>query len=300
VSVIRIDTEPGDIVATSPAESIFRSPRAFGRRKTIVRSWLTTPSIIALGLLTVVALAAPLLAPHDPLKPVGAPFSAPGTDGALLGTDQVGRDILSRILYGLQSSWFASIVVVFAGAAIGCAIGVVAGLRGGRVDAVLMRVTELFLALPWITVVIAIVAALGPSLKHTVIAITAVAWPYYARIIRTEIRALAARPHMEAARLSGESSLRLGLRHLLPGALPTVIINMSLDLGGLVVVLGSLSFLGLGAQPPSPELGAMSAQGMNYVLSAWWVPVMPGIAIFVLAMIANLSGDGIRELMEDR
>jgi peptide/nickel transport system permease protein len=274
---------------------------AFAPRRTAwLARWASKPAVVGLALFAVVATVAPLLAPNDPLAPVGVPFSPPGTDGALLGTDQIGRDILSRVLYGLQTSWFAALGIVCLAMLVGAAVGVVAGLFGGKVDAVLMRATEVCIALPGVIVVIAVVAALGPSMPHTIVALAIVSWPYYARIVRTEIRGLAARPHIEAARVAGESRFRLAVRHLLPGAFPVLVVSITLDLGGLVVALGGLSFLGLGQQPPAPELGAMTSQGMTYVLEYWWVPIMPALAIFVTAMVANLGGDGVRDLMEDR
>jgi peptide/nickel transport system permease protein len=163
-----------------------------------------------------------------------------------------------------------------------------------------MRVTDAFLALPGPVLAIAVVAALGPSLWHTLIAVSVVWWPFYARIMRGEIRALAARPHVEAARLAGAGRLRIALRHLLPGALAPTMVTASLDVGNLVLTLAALSFLGLGAPAPAPELGAMSARGLPYLLQEWWVPVMPGVAVMVLALVANLAGDGLRDLAGKR
>jgi peptide/nickel transport system permease protein len=147
---------------------------------------------------------------------------------------------------------------------------------------------------------IAVVASLGPSFWHTLFAVALVWWPFYARIVRGEVRALAARPHLEAARLAGASAPRRALRHLLPGAVPAVVVTASLDVGNLVVTLASLSFLGLGAPEPAPELGAMAARGLQYLLQEWWVPVMPALAVFALAFASNLAGDALRDLMGDR
>lgn len=253
-----------------------------------------------LGLLTVVALAAPVLAPHGPLDVVGMPSSAPGTDGFLLGSDSVGRDILSRVLYGLRSSWFAALAVVALGLFLGGLVGLVAGTRGGWVDTVLMRITDGFLALPAAVVAIAVVAALGKGLVNTLIAVSIVWWPFYARIVRGEIRALAVRPHVEAARLAGAGSIRIALRHLLPGALPAAVVTASQDLGILVLTLAGLSFLGLGQAAPAPELGADAARNLSYLLQDWWIPVVPALAVAVLALAANVAGDGIRNLLSGR
>ncbi len=253
-----------------------------------------------LVLVTVVALAAPLLAPHGPLTPVGLPTSPPGTDGFLLGSDSVGRDILSRVLFGLRSSWLSALVVVTSGLLVGGLVGLVAGARGGWADNVLMRVTDAFLALPAPVVAIAVVASLGPGLSHTLIALSIVWWPFYARIVRGEIRTLAARPHVEAARLAGTGQVRIALRHLLPGAVPAAVVTASLDIGALVLTLAGLSFLGLGRSAPSPELGADSARNLSYLLQDWWIPVMPGLVVALLSLAANVAGDGVRNLMSTR
>lgn len=253
----------------------------------------------ALGLVTLLALLAPWLAPHGTTLPAGPAF-APPFHKFWLGTDEVGRDILSRVLFGLRTSWFAAVVVIASGVLIGGLIGLVAGTAGGWVDNLLMRVTDVFLALPGPILAIAVVAALGPSLEHTLIAVAIVWWPFYARIVRGEVRALAARPHLEAARLAGTARVRLATRHLLPGAIPATLVTASLDVGNLVLTLAGLSFLGLGAPAPAPELGAMSARGLTYLLEQWWVPVMPALAVMFLALVANVGGDGLRDLLGDR
>jgi peptide/nickel transport system permease protein len=257
---------------------------------------------IAIGLLAAITLTAvltPLIAPHQPNLVAGNPFVHPGTR-FLLGTDEVGRDIFSRVLFGLRTSWFASLGVIASGVLVGGLIGLVAGTAGGWVDDVLMRFTDVFLALPGPILAIAVVAALGPSLQHTLLAVGIVWWPFYARIVRGEVKALAARPHVEAARLAGVGRVRLAVRHLMPGAIPAVMVTASLDVGNLVLTLAGLSFLGLGAPAPAPELGAMAARGLTYLLQQWWVPVMPGLVVLFLALLANLAGDGLRDLLGDR
>jgi peptide/nickel transport system permease protein len=254
--------------------------------------------IAILGLTTVIAVAAPLLAPHAPTLPVHAgSFVSPGR-GGLLGTDDLSRDVLSRVLYGIRASWLSALVVIASGVLIGGVIGLVAGATGGWVDSALMRFTDLFLALPGPVLAIAVVAALGPSLPHTLLAVGIVWWPWYARIVRGEVRAQAVRPHVDAARLAGVGRTRRAVRHLLPGALPAVLVTASLDVGNLVLTLAALSFIGLGSPPPSPELGAMAARGMPYLLGHPWIPLAPAVAVFVLAFAANLAGDGIRDLLE--
>jgi peptide/nickel transport system permease protein len=256
--------------------------------------------IALLALVTLVAIFARLLAPYDPVQPIGDLNLPPGSVGHLLGTDAIGRDLLSRTLWGIQTSWFAALAVVLSGLIIGGVIGVVAGVSGGFVDSLLMRFTDLFLALPGTLVAIAIAAALGANLTNTLIGISIVWWPYYARIIRGEVRSLAARPHVEAAKLAGVGRFRLVFRHILPGVVPTAIVAASLDIGNVVLLLAGLSFIGLGQAEPAPELGADTARALDQLLSQWWVPVIPGIAVLLLSLIANLGGDAIRTLLAGR
>lgn len=251
-------------------------------------------------LVTLVVLLVPFLAPHSPLVPAGAAFQPPGHGGFILGSDSVGRDELSRVLYGMRTSWFSALAVIASGLIIGVTIGSVAAVAGGWVDTALMRFTDIFLSLPGPVLAIAVVAALGPSLIHTLIGVGIVWWPFYARVVRGEIRALAARPHLEAAKLSGVKVIKRTFRHLLPGTLPALVVTASLDIGNLVLTLAGLSFLGLGAPAPAPELGAMSARNLTYLLQDYWTAVMPGIGILILALVGNLAGDGLRSLMKDR
>jgi peptide/nickel transport system permease protein len=252
------------------------------------------------GVATLIAVFAHGLAPHDPLMPVGPPQLAPGEQGFLLGTDGIGRDLLSRVLYGWQTSWFAAIAVICSGILIGGLIGLAAGTLGGWIDATLMRITDGFLALPAPVIAIAVSATLGPGLSHTLLAVAVVWWPFYARIVRGEIRALRSRPYVEAARLAGAGRARLALRHLLPGCVPAVVITASLDIGNLVLTLAGLSFLGLGQPAPTPELGADSARTLSFLLQQWWIPTMPGLAVMAMALIGNVAGDGVRHLLRDR
>ena len=248
-------------------------------------------ALLPVGVMTLIALALPILATHSALSVTSAgPFHAPSFSYPL-GTDDVGRDMFSRVLYGIRESWFSALGVITVGALLGALVGALAGAFGGPLDTVLMRLTDLFLALPAPVIAIALVAALGPSLFHALIALTVVWWPWYARIVRAEVRAHASRPHADAAKLTGVSRPRLVFRHLLPGALAPVIVTMSLDVGNLILALAMLSFIGLGAPPPAPELGAMSAQGLEYLLAYWWVPVAPAVAAALLALVANLLGD---------
>jgi peptide/nickel transport system permease protein len=250
---------------------------------------------------TLVAVFARLLAPYNPIQPVGAINLPPLSPGHLLGTDGIGRDLLSRTLFGIQVSWLSALVVVASGLLIGGTIGLIAGATGGWVDSVLlMRITDLFLALPGALVAIAIVAALGSGLLNTLIGVALVWWPYYARIVRGEVKALAARPHVEAAKLAKVGRTRILTRHLMPGVVPTAVVTASLDVGNVVLLLAALSFLGLGQRAPAPELGADTARTLSQLLSQWWVPGVPGLAVLLLTLIANLGGDAIRSLIPVR
>jgi peptide/nickel transport system permease protein len=252
------------------------------------------------AILTVIALLAPLLAAHGSLEVTdGGPFASPSTH-ALLGTDEIGRDVLSRVLYGIRTSWLSALAVIALGAAFGSLVGAIAGAVGGWVDTVLMRITDLFLSLPAPVLAIAVIASLGPSLTNTLLALSIVWWPWYARIVRGEVRALAARPHAEAARLAGVRRSRLVLRHLLPGAIAPVVVTMSLDVGNLILALAGLSFIGLGAPAPAAELGAMSARGLDYLFGHPWVPIAPAVAVALLALAANLTGDLINRRIDER
>ena len=254
--------------------------------------------IVVLALVSLVAIFAPWLAPHGTSESLGiGSFHAP-TWAAPMGTDDLGRDVFSRVIFGIRASWLSAIVVIASGVAIGGIIGLVAGAAGGIVDAVLMRITDLFLALPGPLLALAVVAIIGPSLRNTLVAVAIVWWPWYARIVRAEVHALAVRPHVDAARLSGARGTRLALRHLLPGAFAPILVTASLDVGNLVLTLAGLSFLGLGAPPPAPELGSMTARALPYLLGHWWIPVFPALGVFALAFAANLAGDALQDIFD--
>jgi peptide/nickel transport system permease protein len=255
---------------------------------------------IALITVTVFTAIAPLLAPHDAEIPIDVPYLPPFSSGALLGTDQVGRDVFSRVLFGMQVSWLSALLIVAISACIGTVIGLLAGYVGGILDRLLMAVVDFFLALPAAILAIVIAAVLGPSLKNALIAIGILSWPYYARLVRAEIRSLIARPHVEAARMGGNGHGRIMFRHLLPGAWPVLLVTITLDLGGIIVILAGLSFLGLGRPSPAPELGAMASQGLPFLITNWWIPIVPATCVAVLALVANLAGDGLRNILKDQ
>ncbi|AQA05276.1 ABC transporter permease [Mycobacterium sp. MS1601] len=291
MAVITDATLPAPAVATGKPRRALVMPTS----RAMLANWA---GFSLLFLVTLVALAVPLISPYDPLVPAGMPLQPPGSADFLLGTDNIGRDILSRVLYGVRSSWFAALVVVAIGLAIGGLVGLIAGTAGGWIDTLLMRITDAFLSLPAPVLAIAVVAALGPGFVHTLIAVSIVWWPFYARLVRGEVARLAARPHVEAARLAGVGPFRLAFRHLMPGAVPNALVAASLDIGTLILTLAALSFLGLGQSAPAPELGADAARNLSYFLQQWWIPVMPGLGVLVLALIGNIAGDSLRNLMK--
>lgn len=251
------------------------------------------------ALLVLALIVLPLVLPYDPTDLVDQPLLSPSWAHPF-GVDDLGRDLLSRVIYGMRMSLLSAVVVITSGVVLGGVIGLVAGMAGGWVDAGLMRLTDLFLALPGPLLVLAIVAALGPSLEHTLVGVSIVWWPWYARVVRGQVRAAVSMAHVETARLVGLGPVRVALRHVLPHALGPVVVTASLDVGNVILLLASLSFLGLGSPDPASELGAMTARGLTYLLTNSWVAVIPAAAVFLLTFTANFAGDGIRDVMVQR
>jgi peptide/nickel transport system permease protein len=248
----------------------------------------------------IIAILAPLLAPYAPDAQNLADRLQPPGPAHWLGTDELGRDILSRLIFGARVTLGIVALVSVVTAPIGLVLGCTAGYFGGWVEATLMRVTDVFLALPRLILALAFVAALGPGIENAVLAIAIVSWPPYARVARAETLALRHAEFIDAARLAGASGGRIVLRHIMPLCLPSVIVRMSLDMAGVVLIAAGLGFLGLGAQPPTAEWGAMIATGRQYMLDHWWVAAMPGIAIAVLSLGFNLLGDGLRDWLDPK
>ncbi|MGF6292410.1 peptide/nickel transport system permease protein [Paraburkholderia youngii] len=254
-----------------------------------------------LVLLMIVAVIGPWIAPHDPLTQVLSDrLLPPGSASHWLGTDQLGRDILSRIIYGSHLTLSIAILVVVVVVPIGLMIGTTAGFFGGWVDNVLMRVTDIALAFPKIVLALAFAAALGPGVFNAVIAISITAWPAYARLARAETLRLVQADFIHSARLLGASNLRILLRYIVPLCSSSVIVRATLDMAGIILTVAGLGFLGLGAQPPSPEWGFMVASGRNVLLDAWWVATIPGFAILLVSLAFNLLGDGLRDVFDPR
>lgn len=263
---------------------------------------LAVVGLAIIAMLLLIAVFANLLAPHDPLSGnlAGARLLPPGSDGYLLGTDDQGRDILSRILYGSRITLLVVTLVAVIAAPVGLVIGSVAGYVGGWIDAILMRITDIFLAFPKLVLALAFVAAVGPGIENAVAAIALTSWPPYARIARAETLALRNSDYIAAVRLMGASPFRIVFRHVMPMCLSSVIVRVTLDMAGIILTAAGLGFLGLGAQPPLPEWGAMIASGRRFILDQWWVATMPGIAILIVSLGFNLLGDGLRDALDPR
>lgn len=256
--------------------------------------------LLIIGLLIVLAFFAPVLAPYDPLTTNTAfRLHAPSGEHAF-GTDQLGRDIFSRVLYGARISLRIAILTAVIALAIGAPLGIVSGYFRGYVDDLLMRVTDMFMAFPRLILAMAIAAALKPTLENVVIAISLAAWPAYARLARSVTLGIREENYIEAARALGASVRRLLARHVLPGVVSPMVIQVSLDMGGILLTAAGLGFIGFGAQPPTPEWGLMISQGRNYITAQWWVSTFPGLAISLVVLGFNLLGDGIRDVLDPR
>jgi peptide/nickel transport system permease protein len=256
--------------------------------------------LIIIALLVVAALAG-VLAPYSPtfgdLK--NARLLAPSAEH-WFGTDDLGRDILSRILYGSRWTLYVVILVAIIAAPIGLLVGTVAGYAGGWTDAVLMRITDIFLAFPKLILALAFVAALGPGIENAVLAIAITSWPPYARIARAETLTVRNSDYIKAVQLMGASPFRIVLRHIMPLCISSLIVRVTLDMAGIILTAAGLGFLGLGAQPPLPEWGTMIASGRRFVLDQWWVAGAPGFAILIVSLGFNLLGDGLRDALDPR
>jgi peptide/nickel transport system permease protein len=269
------------------------------------RRWLAFRSnplaLVGLGIvltLLLVAAFAPQIATHDPLAQNLADRLQPISAAHWFGTDSLGRDIFSRIVYGTRITLFIVLLVVVTVGPIGLLVGATAGYFGGWVDTVLMRITDIFLAFPRLILALAFVAALGPGLENAVIAIACTAWPPYARVARAETLVVRNSDYIAAVRLLGASGARIVLRHIVPICVPSVIVRATLDMAGIILTAAGLGFLGLGAQPPLPEWGAMIAAGREQIFDQWWVATFPGIAICLCTLGFNLLGDGLRDVLD--
>jgi peptide/nickel transport system permease protein len=271
------------------------------------RGWLLfrRNKLAMVGLITVIvlilaSLAASLIAPDNPAAQNLANRLAPASWAHWFGTDELGRDLLTRILYGGRITLGMVVAVVLLVAPVGLMVGSVAGYLGGLVDKALMRVTDVFLAFPRLILALAFVAALKPGITSAVFAIALTSWPAYARLARADTLTIRGTDYIAAVRLTGASWMRIVLRHVVPLCLSSVIVRVTLDMSGIILTAAGLGFLGMGAQPPTPEWGTMIAATRGYILEQWWVPTVPGLAILIAALAFNLLGDGVRDVLDPK
>ena len=285
-------------------EPASRHQAAWGRRYRLWLQFRRNPmamaGLIVAVLLVVLSLAASLLATDDPAVQSLRDRLRPPSAAHWLGTDELGRDVYSRMLFGGRVTLGMVVSVVLLVAPFGLVVGCVAGYAGGIVDRIMMRVTDIFLAFPQLILALAFVAALKPGVTSTVLAIALTAWPPYARLARAETLGFRQTDFVAAIRLTGASPGRVVLRHIVPLCLQSLVVRVTLDMSTIILTAAGLGFLGLGAQPPSPEWGAMIATARRFILEQWWVPVAPGVAIFVASLAFNLLGDGLRDVLDPK
>lgn len=264
----------------------------------VKKSPLTLAGLSIVLALVFIAIFAPYLAPYDPIAMSLGNRLAPPSTTHLLGTDQLGRDILSRMIHGTGVALKIMIIVLMIDLPLGVLLGIVAGYFGGWIDEVIMRIADIFMAFPRLILAMAIGAALGPSLVNTMIAIAITMWPTYARLARAETLSIKERAFIEAEKALGTSKIRILLSSILPLCSSTTIVRATLDMGNVIRIAAGMSFLGLGAQPPTPEWGLMVSTGRSFLINQWWVPTFPGFAILLAVFGFNLLGDGIRDISD--
>ncbi|MDR7544090.1 MAG: ABC transporter permease [Armatimonadota bacterium] len=274
------------------------SRRLFLRR--LRRNQGALGGLVLLVALVAVALLSTVATPADPYAiAVERRFLPPGVGGAF-GTDDLGRDLLSRVMVGTRISLVVAALVLLIASAVGVPLGIISGYRSGWLDDVIMRTADIFLAFPSFLLAMAIVAALGSAMANAVLAVGIAWWPRYARLLRAQVLSVRQTLYVEAARALGASERRVLTRHVLPNCLGPLMVQLATDAGNAILITASLSFVGLGAKPPSPEWGFMVAQGRQFLLTAWWVPIVPGLAIAATVAAFLFVGDGLRDLLDPR
>ncbi|MRX52091.1 ABC transporter permease subunit [Paracoccus sp. S-4012] len=289
--------------ATDTPRSRFqaRSIAFWNAWQTLSSNWLAMIGLGIIVLLVLMAVFAPWIATHPPnAQNLPGRLNPPGWEGHLLGTDELGRDVFSRIVYGARVTLYIVALVAVTAPVFGLIVGTVAGTLGGWTDRILMRITDIFLAFPRLILAMAFVAALGPGIFNAVLAIALTAWPAYARVARAETLTVRGSDYIAAARLQGAGTFRIITGHVMPMCLSSVIVRVTLDMAGIILTAAGLGFLGLGAQPPQAEWGAMISTGRQYLLSHWWVATIPGIAILTVSLGFNLLGDALRDVLDPR
>ncbi|UJW77133.1 ABC transporter permease [Rhizobium sp. SL42] len=266
----------------------------------LLRSPTSAFGLAVLLLLVLTAIFAPLIATHDPYVQALGNVLQPPSSEHFFGTDELGRDIFSRLVYGARITLTIVMLVSIVVGPIGLAVGTSSGYLGGRFDTVMMRITDIFLSFPSLILSLAFVAALGPSLNNAIIAIALTSWPPIARLARAEAMTFRKADYIAAARLQGASSARIIVKSIMPMCLPSVLIRLTLNMATVILTAAGLGFLGLGAQPPMPEWGAMIATGRRYMLDSWWLVTFPGLSILSVSLAFNLLGDGLRDALDPK
>jgi len=274
--------------------------RAWRMAAALLRNPLAMVGALVILLLIVTAAFAPWIAPESPVGQNLADRLLPPSGAHWMGTDELGRDIFSRVVYGSRITLLIVALVAIISAPLGLIVGAVAGYFGGTVDKLLMGLTDIFLSMPKLILALAFVAALGPGIENAIIAIAITAWPAYARIARAETLTFRNSEFIAATRLLGASHGRIILRHVLPLCTSSMIVRVTLDMAGIILTAAGLGFLGLGAQPPLPEWGAMISRGRTFILDQWWVATMPGFAIILVSLGFSLLGDGLRDVLDPK
>lgn len=268
--------------------------------KKLCKNPLSASGVVIVALLLILAIAAPLIATHDPLHQDLLRTLSPPSMVHWFGTDEYGRDIFSRLVYGSRVTLYIVFLVTIIVGPIGLFIGTMSGYFGGWIDSAFMRVTDIFISFPSLVLALAFVAALGPGLEHAVIAIALTSWPPVARLARAETLTLRNSDYVVAAQLQGASSFRILVHYISLMCLPSLIVRLTMNMATVILTAAALGFLGLGAQPPLPEWGAMISTGRSYMLESWWLVAFPGAAIMLVSLAFNLLGDGLRDLLDPR
>ena len=274
--------------------------RAYRGWRSFARNPLGLVGLAIVVLLLLCAAFAPWIATADPTAQDLTLRLQPPSGAHWLGTDRMGRDTFSDLIYGSRVTLYIVVLVLVIAAPVGLLVGSTAGYIGGKTDQVLMRITDIFFSFPRLVLALAFVASLGPGLNNAIIAIALTAWPAYARVARAETLAVRKSDFISAVRTQGASSWRIIFRHVMPLSLPSVVVRATLDMAGVILTAAGLGFLGLGAQPPTPEWGAMISVGRENILDQWWVPAVPGMAIFIVSLGFNLLGDGLRDVLDPK
>jgi peptide/nickel transport system permease protein len=266
----------------------------------LLRNPISAAGTVGVVFLFCVMVFAPYIATNDPLEIHLSDKFLPPSSAHLFGTDHLGRDIFSRVVMGSRISLTIGFITLIESAVVGTVIGLFAGYKGGAIDSVMMRITDIFLAFPSIILALAVAAALGRGLTSVMVALGVTWWPLYARLIRGQTLSIRREQYIEAARLSGAGVLRIMYRHILPNCIAPLMVQVSMDVGFTILAAAGMGFLGIGAQPPSPDWGLMCATGSRYLLQQWWLSTFPGLAIFLSVISFNLLGDGLRDILDPR